>query len=351
LTHAPASRLILSPAYENPLYLFALVSLLISPALAEVKTFSVRASEINPEAKEYPEIDFVFEKGGKPQDMQYAAVDPEVKPRGELVIWMMSYRSDLFDRLAGYGFHAIQPHYANRWFSKVCLDKPVSETCRGDVRLEAATGQDFSDEVNLAEPDGMMARALNMLLWLDEEDPKGKWDQFLTKDKKGILWDKVVMSGASHGSTTSARFAKHQKVNRVVMLCGPRDQYQTWQALDSATPANRYFGFSHVLDGGWTADHYCRSWELLGLHEFGPIINVDEAKPPYGNSRRLISAADVGGDAKKAHSAVTPGGASPKDDSGIMLYESVWRYIYTHPVEEVGEPVDQDPGCEKDQQQ
>lgn len=90
------------------------------------------------------------------------------------------------------------------------------------------------------------------------------------------------------------------------MLCGPRHQYQTWQGLPSATPANRFFGFSHVLDGGWTGDHYCRSWQLLGLAEFGPIVNVDQSKPPYGNTRRLITDGDVKGDDKRAHSSVTP---------------------------------------------
>ena len=195
----------------------------------------------------------------------------------------------------------------------------------------------------------MMERTLQFVKWLAKENPEGKWDIFLTDDGNGIRWEKVIMAGSSHGSTTSARFAKHQKVDRVVMHCGPRDQYQNWQALPSATPANRYFGFSHVLDGGWTADHYCRSWELIGLNAFGPIVNVDEAKPPYGNTRRLISAADVKNDDKRAHSSVTPGGASPKDSEGNFLYEPVWRYLYTHPVDEVGEAVPLDDSCLKDQ--
>jgi len=100
-----------------------------------------------------------------------------------------------------------------------------------------------------------------------------------------------------------------------------------------------------VLDGGWSGNHYCRSWELLGLHAFGPIVNVDETQPPYGNSRRLISAADVGGNADRAHSAVTPGRASPKDAAGEWLYEPVWEYLFTHPVEQVGQPDDRDPRC------
>ena len=45
---------------------------------------------------------------------------------------------------------------------------------------------------------------------------------------------------------------------------------------------------SHVLDGGWTGGHYCRSWELLGLEEYGPIVNVDRAAAPYDNTGRLI---------------------------------------------------------------
>ncbi|MCB1092495.1 MAG: hypothetical protein KDL87_13245, partial [Verrucomicrobiae bacterium] len=237
---------------------------------------------------------------------------------------------------------------ANRWFSKVCTEQPVGETCRGNVRPEAATGEDFSDKVDIPKPDGMMERSFQFVKWLAKENPAGHWDHFLTEDGNGLRWDRVIMSGSSHGSTTAARFAKHQKVDRVVMLCGPRDQYQNWQSLPSATPENRYFGFSHVLDGGWTGDHYCRSWELIGLHQFGPIVDVDTAKPPYGNTRRLISAADVKGDANRAHSSVTPGGASPKDAEGTFLFEPVWRYLYTHPTDQVGEPVPMDDDCVKD---
>lgn len=306
-----------------------------------------RASELDPRAKEHPEIDFVFEKDEKPQDVQNASVDTSVAPAGKLVIWLMGHSEGLFERLNSYGLHAIQPHYANRWFSLVCTEKPVGETCRGNVRLEAATGEDHSEDVDIPKPDGMMERAFVFVKWLAKENPQGCWDYFLAEDGSGLRWDRVILSGSSHGSTTAARFAKHQRVDRVVMLCGPRDQYQNWQALPSATPPERYFGFSHVLDGGWTADHYCRSWELIGLHNFGPIVTVEEAEPPYHNTRRLVSAADVGGDANKAHSAVTPGKASPKDAEGNFLYEPVWRYLYTHPVEAVGEAVPMDEACRK----
>jgi hypothetical protein len=191
----------------------------------------------------------------------------------------------------------------------------------------------------------MMERALQFVKWLAKENPQGRWDYFLTADRQGLRWDRVIISGSSHGSTTSARFAKYQRVDRVVMFCGPRDQLEQWQALPSATPTNRFFAFSHVLDGGWTGHHYDRSWELLGLHSCGPIVDVDKTPAPYGHTRRLITAADVKGDAKRAHSSVVPGGAAVKNAKGEFIHEAVWRYLFTAPVDEVGASTPSDPAA------
>lgn len=338
--------------------------LLLAPSFAGAQTvpfndpnpqryqITQRASVIDSRVKAHPEIGYLIDnKNGSPADVQQAAVDTSVAPKGRLVIWLMGHNSGLFERWNSYGLHAIRIHYANKWFSICCREKPVGEHCRGNIRLEAATGQDFSDDVNIPKPDGMMERAFQFVKWLSKENPQGKWEQFLNEDQTGLNWNKVIVSGSSHGSTTAARFAKHQKVARVVALCGPRDNYQTWQALPSATPENRYFGFSHVEDGGWKADHYCRSWEMLGLHKFGAIINVDKVKPPFQNTRRLITDFDVNGDEKRAHSSVQPGSRAFKDKDGKYMHEAVWKYLYTHPVDKTGDPVPLDNNCLKDQKQ
>ena len=309
---------------------------------------SARASEVDKRAQAHPEIDFLFESKGKPADVQNASVDTRVEPKGKLVIWLMGHSAPLFERVNSYGLHAIRVHYANGWFGKFGKMSPgPDDKLLGKIRLEAATGQDFSDLVQIPKPDGMMERAYQFLKWIAKENHQGKWEQFLSADGKGVDWSKVIMAGSSHGSTTAARFAKHQRVDRVVMFCGPRDQFETWQSLPSATPQSRFFGFSHVLDGGWSGMHYCRSWELLGLHQFGPIVNVDREKAPYGKTRRLITDADVKGDDKRAHSSVVPGGASPKDSEGKFLHEDVWRYLFTQPVEEVGADTPADESCKK----
>ncbi|MEJ6570554.1 MAG: hypothetical protein QNL01_07260 [Akkermansiaceae bacterium] len=81
------------------------------------------------------------------------------------------------------------------------------------------------------------------------------------------------------------------------------------------------------------------AWLMLGLNQLGPIINVDEAKSPYSNSRRLITSADVGNNAGRAPGASTPGGNSPKGKDGKLLY--------THPVNEVGKSVQPEERCRK----
>ena len=305
--------------------------------------FTARASEIDKRAKAHPEIGFLLEKDGKPQDVEHASVDTRVPSQGKLVIWLMAYNKDLFNHLDSYGMHSIQVHYARDWFGKLYSgEPPADDLFLSKIRLEAATGTDCSKAVDIPEPDGIMERSYQFVKWLDRKNPEGNWKQFLTRDGKGLQWDKVILSGASHGSTTAARMAKHLRVDRVVMFSGPRDNYEVWQKLPSATPGNRYFGFTNILDDGWINDHYPRSWQLLGLQQYGPIVNVDKTPPPYGNSRRLISDADVKGDHNRAHSSSVPGGAAVKDAAGKYIHEEVWRYLFLHPVDQVGKPVPAD---------
>ena len=307
---------------------------------------TARASELDARARPHPEIDFVFQdKAGKPQDVENAVVDTRAAPRGRLVIWLMNYNAPLFDRIGDYGLHAIQVSYANKWFGIIPTKARDDGTSLGKLRLEATTGEDFSPLCVIPKPDGMRERAFQFVKHLAKTHPQGKWEQFIAAEGAGLDWAKVIISGASHGATSAARFAVHQRVDRVVMFCGPRDQLETWQGFPSATPANRFFGFSHVLDTGWTGDHYCRSWQMLGLHAFGPITDVDAAPAPFGNSRRLITNFDVKGDAKRAHSSVQPGNAAGKNAQGEFLHEAVWKYLFTHPVDHVGAPTPIDPEC------
>ncbi|WP_437224511.1 BPSS1187 family protein [Planctomicrobium sp. SH661] len=310
-----------------------------------------RASEIDSRVQAHPEINFVLEENGKPLDVERGAFDSRVPSQGRLVIWLMGHSPELAELVTGYGLHYIQVHYANGWFAQLSPKAGDDDQFLGNIRLEASIGKDVSPAVDIPHPDSIEERARQLVQHFARTNPEGNWQQFLTPDGSELLWEKVTLAGASHGATTAARFAKHRRVGRVVMLCGPRDQLETWQALPSSTPGNRYFGFSHILDTGWSGDHYCRSWELLGLQEYGPIVDVDQVPPPYQNTRRLITAADVQGNASRAHSSVVPGRSAVKDAGGKFIHEPVWRYMFLHPVDEVGEKSPEDPGCRKDLKQ
>ena len=84
---------------------------------------------------------------------------------------------------------------------------------------------------------------------------------------------------------------------------------------------------------------------MLGLHRYGAITDVDSTPPPFGNSRRLTTRFDVKGDVKRAHSSVTPGPAAAKTAAGGFQHEAVWRYLFTHPVDAVGDAVAPDGDC------
>jgi hypothetical protein len=78
-------------------------------------------------------------------------------------------------------------------------------------------------------------------------------------------------------------------------------------------------------------------------------VNVDQTAAPFEYSRRLITAADVGGDAKRAHSGIVPGGGAMKDAGGRLLHEEVWKYLFTSPVEKTGSAVEPEKGVRMNQ--
>lgn len=221
--------------------------------------------------------------------------------------------------------------YANKWFGGLTDEVRDSGVDLGKIRLEAALGENVSPHVNIPKADCVAERSYQMIRFLSENHPEGNWQQFLNETEDDLRWaESVILSGISHGSTTSARFAKHREVSRVVLFSGPRDQYDEWHGFPSATPTNRYFAFTHVLDGGWPS-HYHRSWKMLGLEAHGPLHVVDGSDPPYARSRTLISSANVGGDANVAHTTVVPGVSGQKDEYARYIFEDVWRYMFTFP--------------------
>ncbi len=296
-----------------------------------------RASVIDPRCKDHPEIGFSrINQKGREADGEWGVVDTRVAPRGKLVIWMMGGGGDLPKFTSSYGMHTIGVSYARGWFGKIAMGDQPKNSWVGDIRLEATTGEDFSPLVEIPKPDGFEERSVQLVKWLEKENPQGNWGWFLNKDGSDLRWDEtVILSGLSHGATSAARFAMHRKVNRVILFTGPRDQDQDWQAGESATPPERIFAFAHMKDGGMKDHQYDRSWEMMGLNKLGAIMDVDTVAPPYGNSRQLTT--DFGKSRLRVHNGVYPGNYSWREDVK-WVHAPVWEYLFTHDIDEVGEP-------------
>jgi len=209
------------------------------------------------------------------------------------------------------GFHVVDPCYESNYGVGNCGDD--IEGCR----LEAFEGVDHHPFIDVAPADSIEVRVARALTFAQAANPEGDWTYFLDGDVP--RWSKIVVSGISHGASTSGVIGLHRAVRRVVMLSGPLDSGQAWLAKSPLTPIDAYFGFTAVSDE--QHEGHLAAFEALGLP--GAPTSVDGAAPPYGGSHRLLSSAPG-----NSHGATQAGGGSPEVD-GDWLYRPVWEHMYT----------------------
>lgn len=250
---------------------------------------------------------------------QLGFLDTRVEPRGLLVVYLHGAGKPTTcgsgahgEMLAGLGFHVLSPCYLSDYGVGNCKDD--IEGCR----MEAFEGVDHSAVINVEPPDSIEGRVVKGIEYLQSQNPKGDWTYFLDGDKP--KWSKIVVSGISHGASSSAVIGKHRLVHRVVSLSGPLDTNQAWLTKPSITPIESFFAFSHTADDQHPG--HLKSFEAMGL--VGEPTSVDGASPPYGGSHRLITSADT----SNGHGSTEAGGASPKVDNKFVFLP-VWTYLYT----------------------
>jgi hypothetical protein len=245
---------------------------------------------------------------------QHAYLDTRVAPTGKLVVYLHGAGTfancgdgALGTLVAGWGFH---------WFGPCFLSNYGVENCGNDIegcRLEALEGVDHHAFLQIEPPDSIERRVVRGLRHLEEVDPQGGWGFFV--DGEQPRWSAIVITGHSHGASTSAVIGVHRLVARVVSLAGPNDPGQAWLSATPMTPRDRFYGFSHTGDGQHMG--HLAAFEALGLP--GTPTRVDGATPPYSGSHRLYSSASV----SDAHGSVTSG--------NIAGFVDVWRYLYGAP--------------------
>ena len=214
--------------------------------------------------------------------------------------------------LAGMGFHVFSPCYVSGYGVENCGDNI------GGCRKEAFDGIDGHDFIDIARADSIEGRLAKGLEHLAKLYPEDGWEGFLNALGEPS-WERVTLSGHSHGASTAALIGRLRNVDRIIMLAGPYDRGQPWYDLEPVTKPDRHYGLSHL--GDKQNEGHLTGFEALQLP--GEVVNVDDNDPPYDHSHRLVTEVT----SKKPHSAVRAGNVSPKVGDSFVL-EPAWRYLY-----------------------
>jgi hypothetical protein len=250
---------------------------------------------------------------------QLAYLDTTVSSRGVLVVFLHGAGKpgtcgsmEHTKMLARLGFHVMSPCYVSDYGVGNCGDD--IEGCR----LEAFEGVDHHPIIDIQPPDSIETRVVKGLEYLQTQIPQGDWTYFLESGKP--KWSKIIISGISHGASSSAVIGLHRSVHGVVSLSGPLDSGQAWLKKPPLTPRDRFYAFSHTADPQHAG--HLQSFEDMGLA--GMPVSVDSSVAPYEKSHRLItSAATMDG-----HGSTQAGNVSPKDANGAYVFLPVWQTMY-----------------------
>jgi len=250
---------------------------------------------------------------------QLAYLDTRVQPRGELVVYLHGAGAPgtcggtaMGEVLAGMGFHVFMPCYVSDYGVGNCGDDI------GGCRLEAFEGIDHHPLIDITPPNATEHRVVRGLEHLQAMHAGGDWQYFLDGDTP--RWNVIVISGISHGASSSGLIGKVRTVRRSVMLSGPLDTNQAWLLEPSMTPIEDFWAFTHTGDEQHPG--HLEAFEDMGL--LGAPTTIDDMAPPYGDSHRLVTSAPTG----DGHSSTQAGGSSPQMD-GQWVFLPVWETMYT----------------------
>lgn len=258
---------------------------------------------------------------------QFAVLDTRAeRMQGRLVVFLAGATSPP-DRtmslyLASLGFHVLAPHYSNAYgLNTICPPNPDPD-CHRLGRQEAFEGQDLSPFIQISRGNSIEERVARMLKHLAVDMPEGDWGFFLRRDLP--RWERITISGTSHGASTAGLIGKIRRTERVVMLSGPFDNIDgvpaAWTRREPLTPDGRFYSFSHTADSQFT--FHMANQEAMGL--IGEPTSVDTGTPVGCGSHRLITSAP----STDGHSSTKAGGSSPKNPDGSFQFDPVWRYLF-----------------------
>ncbi|MFP4358078.1 MAG: serine hydrolase domain-containing protein [Puniceicoccaceae bacterium] len=241
---------------------------------------------------------------------------------------------------AAMGHHVIGLSYPNdESINMVLCRNAPSDECFRQARMEIHTGEDLHDDVTVDADDSIEGRLEALLGYLAAADPEAGWDRFV--DAGGAPdWSRFLVAGQSQGGGHAGFTAKRHAVARCIQFSATdwwRGGPAAWIAEPGATPPDRFYGFTHLLDEAVPPDLQSPTWVAYGMTDDGGERVVDDATAPYRQSRRLYFAAPIAFDGDPEdnyHNALSVDAALELDGGGEPVVRPVWEYLLAMPAAE-----------------
>ena len=298
-----------------------------APAAGAPRAYGVRPQQTDPAIQRFNVAHRVF-------------LDEAVAPRGQLLVFLPGTGATTGDQeefgrtAAALGYHVVYLMYPNDVAAAVCQDDEDEKTFE-NFRREIIAGGDLDSRVAVDRANSIEHRLVQLIRWLAANRGAESWRQYLVAD--GLAWPKIVLAGHSQGGRHAQLLAKDHAVARVVVLGSPKDYNQrrgrpaAWYG-GGATPAGRMFAFVHQQDT--QACNYAQQLENLRASGLSTVADTDKLDPPYDSAHVLTTnQPGIPINSALAHLGLVFDFMLPRGSDGRPLYEPVWTYMLTAPVE------------------
>jgi|GEM_PF-619915 len=267
----------------------------------------------------------------------YVCQSAEAQPRDQLLVFFPGTGGDpddyeyFVEEAAALGMHAIGLSYVNpRSVNLQICPRDPDPDCHEKGRREVIYGEDLHSDMTIDEANSILNRLVQLLRYLDENEPTASWDQYLDGDTP--RWDRIVVSGHSQGAGMAAYLTHEYAVARSVLFAWVdvrRGVVAPWILEPHATPADRIFYFEHVDDHqrGFQAKQDMLS--AFGIDALGRVT-IDEMTPPYDQAHVLLTQIEPVQTGTRrsaaAHNVVIVDDFTPVDD-GTPVLRDIWQYL------------------------
>lgn len=273
------------------------------------------------------------------------AFDPSVNARKELFLFLPGtganpavYSVAIIKQAAANGFDAISLSYPSTFSPSLCTSSP-NRACFETIRQQILSGGAEDPRAAVSAADSLQNRLVKLLQFLAAHQPSRQWTLYL--DGSTPRWSMIRLAGHSQGASMAAFIAIHHKVDRVTLFSGPTDvsadgagtRPAFWITDHGATPASRYYAFTHLRDE--TGINFIAAWTALDLKGIGAPVNIDDSQTPFRHSHVLVTNASPAPITPRPgpettlpyHLIVAGSRLLPLTAAGQPVFASAWQYL------------------------